>query len=88
MRSTGSPSPQPPARSGTDTLDRCGDTDNGFGLLVNWAEFGAGEHEVVALVDGVELSRATVAVTVVDETEPYRAGAGEASGDGGLSDAG
>ena len=54
-----------------DTLDRCGDTDNGFGLLVNWAEFGAGAHEVVALVDGVELSRATVTVTVVDEAEPY-----------------
>ncbi len=54
-----------------DTLDRCGDVDNGFGLLVNWAEFGAGAHEVVALVDGVELSRATVTVTVVDETEPF-----------------
>ena len=54
-----------------DTLDRCGNTDNGFGLLVNWAEFGAGAHEVVALVDGVELSRATVTVTVVDEAEPF-----------------
>ena len=58
----------------SDTLDRCGDVDNGFGLLVNWAEFGAGAHEVVALVDGVELSRATVTVTVVDETEPYMRG--------------
>ena len=38
---------------------------------MNWAEFGAGAHEVVALVDGVELSRATVTVTVVDATEPY-----------------
>ena len=54
-----------------DTLDRCGDVENGFGLLVNWAEFGAGTHEVVALVDGVELSRATVTVTLVDATEPY-----------------
>ena len=45
--------------------------DNGFGLLVNWAEFGAGAHEVVALVDGAELSRATVTVTVVDEAEPF-----------------
>ena len=54
-----------------DTLDRCGDMDNGFGLLVNWAEFGAGAHEVVALVDGVELSRATVTVTMVDEAEPF-----------------
>ena len=54
-----------------DTLDVCGDTDTGFGLLVNWAEFGAGAHEVVALVDGVELSRATVTVTVVDAAEPF-----------------
>ena len=54
-----------------DTLDTCGDRDNGFGLLVNWAEFGAGAHEVVALVDGVELSRATVTVTVVDEAETF-----------------
>ena len=54
-----------------DTLDLCGDAANGFGLLVNWAEFGAGEHEVVALVDGAELSRATVTVTVVDAAEPF-----------------
>ena len=54
-----------------DTLDVCGDTDTGFGLLVNGAEFGAGAHEVVAVVDGVELSRASVTVTVVDATEPY-----------------
>ena len=25
-----------------DTEDRCGDTDNGFGLLVNWNRFGEG----------------------------------------------
>ncbi len=65
---------QPIAAAGTervDTLDRCGDVDNGFGLLVNWAEFGAGAHEVVALVDGAELSRATVTVTLVDATEPF-----------------
>ncbi len=54
-----------------DTLDVCGDVDTGFGLLVNWAEFGAGAHEVVALVDGVELSRATVTVTLVDATAPF-----------------
>ncbi len=54
-----------------DTLDVCGDVDTGFGLLVNWAEFGAGAHEVVALVDGLELSRATVTVTLVDATAPF-----------------
>ena len=32
-----------------DTADICGDTDNGFGLLLNWNLLGDGEHEVVAL---------------------------------------
>ena len=39
-----------------DTLDACGDTDNGFGLLFNWNLLGEGEHEVVAWVDGEELA--------------------------------
>ena len=62
-------------RPDTDTLPDgtvvCGDTDNGFGLLVNWNEFGAGEHAVVARVDGAELGRATVTVTRVEEDEPF-----------------
>ena len=48
-----------------DGTPLCGDTDNGFGLLFNWNRLGAGEHTVVALVDGVELGRATVTVTTV-----------------------
>ena len=52
-------------RSGADTLDACGDTDNGFGLLFNWNLLGDGEHEVVAWVDGEELGRATVRVTTL-----------------------
>ncbi len=48
-----------------DTLRACGDTDNGFGLLFNWNLLSDGEHEVVALVDGVELGRATVTVTTL-----------------------
>ena len=39
---------------------QAGDTDNGFGLLFNWNLLRDGEHDVVALVDGVELGRATV----------------------------
>ena len=63
-----------PAAYGTERLDTagrkdgtqlCGDIDNGFGLLFNWNLLGAGEHEVVALVDGVELDRATVTVTTL-----------------------
>ena len=56
------------AAHGTERLDTeavCGDTDNGFGLLFNWNLLGDGEHEVVALVDGVELDRATVTVTTL-----------------------
>ena len=50
-----------------DTLGVCGDTDNGFGLLFNWNLLGEGEHEVVALVDGVELDWATVTVTTLGQ---------------------
>ncbi len=50
-----------------DTLDTCGDTDNGFGLLFNWNHLGDGAHTVVAYVDEVELGRATVTVTTVGE---------------------
>ena len=56
------------AAYGTARLDTeavCSDTDNGFGLLFNWNLLGDGEHEVVALVDGVELDRATVTVTTL-----------------------
>ena len=50
-----------------DTQDICGDTNNGFVLLVNWNSLGAGEHRVTTLVDGIELGRATVRVTTVGE---------------------
>ena len=63
-----------------DTLDACGDTNNGFGLLFNWNRLGEGEHTVVAYVDGMELGRATVRVTTVGagaEEEFLRDVAGE-----------
>ena len=71
------------AAYGTERLDTetvCGDTDNGFGLLFNWNRLGAGEHEVVAYVDGVELGRAVVRVTTVGagaEEEFLRGAEGE-----------
>ena len=55
-----------------DTQEDCGDTDNGFGLLFNWNNLGDGPHEVVAVVDGTELGRATVTVTTLGE--PFRRG--------------
>ena len=55
-----------PAAYGTprgDTRSVCGDSNNGFSLLVNWSNLGAGEHTIRALVDGVEFARTTVRVT-------------------------
>ncbi len=49
----------------TDTRDACGDTNNGFGLLVNWNELGAGTHTVRALIDDVEFANTTVRVTTL-----------------------
>ena len=71
-----------PAAYGTARLDTqtvCGDTDNGFGLLFNWNLLGDGAYTVVALVDGVELSRTTVTVTTLGE-EFVRDVAGECKG--------
>lgn len=48
-----------------DTQSECGDTNNGFGFLLNWNNLGNGSHEVVALADGVEFGRATVTVTTL-----------------------
>ena len=35
-----------------DTVSQCGDSDNGFGVLVNMANLGAGEHEASLIADG------------------------------------
>ena len=51
-----------------DTQDRCGDADNGFGLLFNWNLLGDGTHTVQVLADGTEFARATVTVTTFRET--------------------
>ena len=50
-----------------DTQERCGDTDNGFSLLWNWNNLGAGTHTVRALIDGVEFANTTVRVTTFGE---------------------
>ena len=51
-----------------DTEEVCGDTNNGFGLLINWNRISAGEYTVVVYVDEYwaeekELGRATITVT-------------------------
>ena len=58
------------AGSGTeraDTADRCGDSDNGFGLLFNWNLLGEGQHTVRAYADGEEFAHSTVTVTTLGE---------------------
>lgn len=59
-----------PAAYGTargDTQSTCGDTNNGFGLLMNWNLLGKGQHTVQALRDGVEFANVTVTVTTLGE---------------------
>jgi len=54
------------AASGTfrgDTQGICGDTDNGFALLVNYGNCGPGPHTIRALADGVQFAQATVNVS-------------------------
>ena len=51
----------------TDTLGRCGDSDNGFSLLWNWNNLGPGTHTVRALLDGQEFANTTVRVTTLGE---------------------
>jgi hypothetical protein len=56
------------AAAGTDrpdTLQLCGKRNTGFGLLVNWGDFGPGMHTVKAFADGVQFD-ATHTVTVPD----------------------
>ena len=59
-----------PAAYGTsreDTLDACGDTDNGFGLLFNWNLLGDGDHTVAVYVDGEPWLNAEFTVTTFGE---------------------
>ena len=51
------------ATTRADTLQACGDTNNGFGILFNWNLLANGVHTIVALADGVEFARATFTVT-------------------------
>jgi hypothetical protein len=47
----------------TDTTSVCGDDNNGFGLLVNWGNYGNGSHTIVVSKDSVEFDRRTFFVT-------------------------
>ncbi len=53
--------------SRADTNSVCGDTNNGFGLLINWNVLGNGPRTIVALADGVEFARATFTVITLGQ---------------------
>ena len=59
--------------SRADTLAVCGDTDNGFGALLNWNLLGDGPHTIRAFADGVEVAAATFEVATLGE--PFVTGA-------------
>ena len=52
-----------------DTREVCGDTDNGFGLLINYNNLGEGAHTVTLYVDGE--AETTRTFTVVTLGEPF-----------------
>jgi len=51
--------------SRNDTASICGDSNNGFGVLLNWNLLGDGVHTIVAMADGAELGRSTFTVTTL-----------------------
>ena len=51
-----------------DTKPVCGDQDNGFGLLINWNEFGEGKYTAIAYVNGRdEIGGARFTITTLGE---------------------
>jgi hypothetical protein len=50
-----------------DTVSQCGDNNNGFGLLWNWNNLGAGSHVVDVLDNGVVFASAAITVTTLGE---------------------
>lgn len=46
-----------------DTLGVCGDSDNGYGFLVNYSNIGPGRHQIEAFADGVRFDTSSFTVT-------------------------
>jgi hypothetical protein len=59
-----------------DTQGACGDSDNGFGLLVNMSLLGSGEQTAVAFADGQEFGRTTFNVQRLSTGEFLRGARG------------
>ena len=63
----------------SDTLPVCGNTNNGFSLLVNWNLFGDGPHTIVAFADGEAFATTTFRVTTIDGQEFIQGASGQAN---------
>ncbi len=48
-----------------DTVEACGDDDNGFGYTFNWNALGTGNHRLRAFFDGVEFANVNFNVTTL-----------------------
>ncbi|MCB1920130.1 MAG: hypothetical protein KDJ28_09160 [Candidatus Competibacteraceae bacterium] len=48
-----------------DTIEVCGDANNGFGYTFNWNALGTGAHRLRAFADGVEFANVTFNVTTL-----------------------
>ncbi len=48
-----------------DTVEACGDDNNGFGYTFNWNRLGDGSHNLRAFADGVEFANANFTVTTL-----------------------
>lgn len=55
--------------SRSDTLEVCGDEDNGYGFVVGWGNLGLGPHRMRTYINGVEV--ADVEFEVVGLDEPF-----------------
>ena len=56
--------------SRADTLDTCGDEENGFGMTFNWNLLGDGQHTVTLRIDGEDITERTVTVTTLGAEFP------------------
>ena len=63
----GAPIPMLHGSERGDTSGACGDTNNGFVAIWNWALLSDGEHEAVAYDNGVEFARSTFTVGTLGE---------------------
>jgi hypothetical protein len=49
----------------SDTVENCGDSNNGFGFTGNWNRLGTGTHTIRAFADGAEFASASFTVTTL-----------------------